>query len=280
MQVNEPSQRYSHHGNGWIKVYRKILTSAVFENPNMLKIWVWCLIRANWTETTTMFDGGELELQIGQFVTGRYTGSGECNMSPTTFYGNLKKLEQIGNITLKSDNKKTLVTIVNYSSYQDELALERQQHDNKPTTNRQQTDTDKEVKKERSKECTYKTSKEKPTDQNEVISYFLSISGSRSDSLAWWDYHEANGWKVGKNPIKDWRATCRTWMRNKSSFSQKPVAESPKRKKDTCKWCGQQVDSFLLHELNCPKAPQPASKEAVESAMKNINDLTNQFSVK
>lgn len=28
------------------------------------------------------------------------------------------------------------------------------------------------------------------------------------------DHYEANGWKVGKNPMKDWRAAVRTWERN------------------------------------------------------------------
>lgn len=27
------------------------------------------------------------------------------------------------------------------------------------------------------------------------------------------DYYEANGWKVGKNPMKDWKAAIRTWER-------------------------------------------------------------------
>lgn len=28
------------------------------------------------------------------------------------------------------------------------------------------------------------------------------------------DYYTANGWKVGKNPMKDWKAAVRTWERN------------------------------------------------------------------
>jgi hypothetical protein len=28
------------------------------------------------------------------------------------------------------------------------------------------------------------------------------------------DYYNSNGWKVGKNPMKDWKATARTWHRN------------------------------------------------------------------
>jgi len=43
---------------------------------------------------------------------------------------------------------------------------------------------------------------------------------------AWLDHYEANGWKVGKNSMKDWKAAVRTWERN--GFSNgKP--EQPKQ---------------------------------------------------
>ena len=116
MQISDISSRYSPHGSGYIKVYRKLLTSAVFENEKLLKIWIWCLIRANWFEAPCMFEGKELHLDRGTFITGRYTGAEQCNMNPSTFWKCIKKLEEIGNLTLKSDNKKTLITIVNYGS--------------------------------------------------------------------------------------------------------------------------------------------------------------------
>ena len=28
------------------------------------------------------------------------------------------------------------------------------------------------------------------------------------------DYYTSNGWKVGKNSMKDWKAAVRTWERN------------------------------------------------------------------
>ncbi len=46
------------------------------------------------------------------------------------------------------------------------------------------------------------------------------------------DYYESNGWKVGKNPMKDWKAAVRTWERNdfgNGNNGQKPTA----RKKST-----------------------------------------------
>jgi hypothetical protein len=215
--INEQSLRYSPHGKGYVKVYRKLLTSSVFESPNLLKVWIWCLIRANWTDATAMFEGREIQLERGQFITGRFTGAKSCNMVPGTFYKNILKLKKIGNIMLKSDNKKTLVTVVNYSSYQDEIEAEWQQSNNKVTTEGQQSNTDKEYKNIRSKE--YVCTKAKPQNQEEYTNYFLSINGSNTDAEAWFDYFEGNGWKTGKNQVKDWKATARTWMRNKGKFS-------------------------------------------------------------
>lgn len=34
------------------------------------------------------------------------------------------------------------------------------------------------------------------------------------DAEHFFDYYESNGWKVGKNTMKDWKAAVRTWERN------------------------------------------------------------------
>jgi hypothetical protein len=34
------------------------------------------------------------------------------------------------------------------------------------------------------------------------------------------DYYNSNGWKVGKNAMKDWQATARTWHRNNKNNNQ------------------------------------------------------------
>jgi len=39
------------------------------------------------------------------------------------------------------------------------------------------------------------------------------------------DHYESNGWKVGRNPMKDWKASVRTWERSSyenNTFSKKP----------------------------------------------------------
>ena len=39
------------------------------------------------------------------------------------------------------------------------------------------------------------------------------------DAEAFIDYYEANGWKVGRNSMKDWKATVRTWERKEKPRS-------------------------------------------------------------
>ena len=51
---------------------------------------------------------------------------------------------------------------------------------------------------------------EKPSVQ-QIIAYVIEIQAA-VDARAFWDYYESNGWRVGRNPMKDWRATVRQWQ--------------------------------------------------------------------
>lgn len=52
-----------------------------------------------------------------------------------------------------------------------------------------------------------------------VKDYFSTIRGTPTDAECFYDYFTANGWRTGKNPIKDWKAAARNWIRRKSEFS-------------------------------------------------------------
>lgn len=50
----------------------------------------------------------------------------------------------------------------------------------------------------------------------DVAAYVKEIGG-RTNPKGFLSYYESNGWKVGKNSMKDWRAAVRTWeIRNES----------------------------------------------------------------
>lgn len=52
----------------------------------------------------------------------------------------------------------------------------------------------------------------------EVIAYCEERQNS-VDPVKWHDHYTSNGWKVGKNPMKDWKAAVRTWERTNTSSS-------------------------------------------------------------
>lgn len=48
----------------------------------------------------------------------------------------------------------------------------------------------------------------------EEIKAYCNERRNNVDAERFFDYYESNGWKVGKNPMKDWKAAVRTWERN------------------------------------------------------------------
>lgn len=48
----------------------------------------------------------------------------------------------------------------------------------------------------------------------EEIAQYCQERGNSVDPQKFINHYEANGWRVGKNPMKDWRAAVRTWEGN------------------------------------------------------------------
>ena len=48
----------------------------------------------------------------------------------------------------------------------------------------------------------------------EITSYFAE-KGYEEESERFYDFYSSKGWMVGKNPMKDWRAAVRNWVRGK-----------------------------------------------------------------
>lgn len=53
---------------------------------------------------------------------------------------------------------------------------------------------------------------EKPTISD--VEQYCIERNNNVDPQHFVDYYESNGWKVGKNPMKDWKAAVRTWERS------------------------------------------------------------------
>ena len=51
----------------------------------------------------------------------------------------------------------------------------------------------------------------------QVQNYFEEQS-ALPDADGFFNYYESNGWKVGKNPMKDWQAASRNWIKNSKNY--------------------------------------------------------------
>lgn len=60
---------------------------------------------------------------------------------------------------------------------------------------------------------------EKPTLEN--VQEYITEMGYSVNAEAFFNYYESNGWKVGKNPMKDWKACVRTWNAKENNSTQK-----------------------------------------------------------
>ncbi len=138
---------------GWIKLHRSLLKSAVFDDPQLLKLWLWCLLKATHTPRETVIEKQLVKLEPGQFPTGRFKLEEEFNrgtpkrkrVSAITLWRWLKKLEEWQMLNIKTHSKFSIVTVSNWSEYQQD----EQQMNNRRTTDEQQVNTDKNVKNEK-----------------------------------------------------------------------------------------------------------------------------------
>ena len=64
----------------------------------------------------------------------------------------------------------------------------------------------------------------KPTKE-EITDFAITNNLSTDMVDEYFDYYEGNGWKVGRNPMKDWKATYRRWCRNSFKSHKKDEIE-------------------------------------------------------
>ena len=65
---------------------------------------------------------------------------------------------------------------------------------------------------------------EKPT-LSEIKEYCIE-RGNKVDAQHFFDYYESNGWRVGKNSMKNWQAAVRTWEKNSYTNTTKQTKKT------------------------------------------------------
>ena len=127
--------------DGFVIIHRSILDTPIYQNPELFHLFMHCILRANYKERRVYIGGDVINLQPGQFVTGREKFGKEVGSPPTTVYYRLELLQRLEYISISSTASYSIITVNNYNLYQQNESV-RQPFDSRSTAVRQPFDTD------------------------------------------------------------------------------------------------------------------------------------------
>lgn len=199
---------------GWIAVHRQLQDHWLWDEKPFSKgqAWIDLLMMANRCDRKFLLGSELINVQAGDVVTSIAKLCDRWGWSNNKVVRFLKLLEEDKMIIKKSDAKKTVITIENYSKYsvmQNEKAMpERCESDGEAMPERcESTQTtiinnDKQLKQSKGRF--------KPPTVEEVRAYCQERKNSINPE-AFVAHYTSNGWMVGKNKMKDWKAAVRSW---------------------------------------------------------------------
>ena len=118
--------------SSWVKVSRKLLTSAIASKPEYLAVWMHLILSASYKPGEVLVGHQVVRLEAGQLVFGRIKFAQQIGVSEHTLRMALKSLETLQQITIKSHSKFSVITVVNWAKYQTDSPANHQQAASKP----------------------------------------------------------------------------------------------------------------------------------------------------
>jgi hypothetical protein len=132
---------------GYVKLWRKSIESGWLSNHKLWAFWCWCLMKASHKEYDLVVGCQTVHLLPGDLIFGRKAASIELRMSEQEIRTAVDSMRKRKNLTIKSTNKFSIISIINWETYQDQETIDNQQS-NQPLTNNQPTTNHKQECKE------------------------------------------------------------------------------------------------------------------------------------
>jgi hypothetical protein len=125
---------------GWITLHRKIQNHWLWDFKHPEKYMAWCdlLMMANHEDKKFMINNSLIECKRGQLALSQLTLSSRWKWGRQKVRTFLEMLKNDSMIDIKTNQHTTIITICNYSLYQD-MQPTKQPTDNQPITNAQPT---------------------------------------------------------------------------------------------------------------------------------------------
>ena len=138
---------------GWVKIHRTIQSWEWYNDSKMVHLFLHLLLSANHKDGSWR----GIDVKRGQLIFGRKTASERTGISEQSIRTCLERLKSTNEITIKSTNKYSILTICKYEDYQLKEDESTSKLTNKqPATNQQSTTNKNEEKEKNEKEFTIK----------------------------------------------------------------------------------------------------------------------------
>ena len=121
---------------GWVCVHRQILDNPIFKNDKLFRVFMYCLLKASHSNNDQLVGDAVVRVKKGELVSGRKAISRDTNLTEMNVRTALEKLKKLKILTIKSTKKYSIISIVNWSCYQQ---ANQQPTNSQPTANQQPT---------------------------------------------------------------------------------------------------------------------------------------------
>ena len=169
---------------GYVRLWRKSLDAGWIRNHKLWAFWTYCLLKASHKEFDTIVGLQIIHLMPGQFIFGRKKASKETGLTEREIRTILELLRKAGNLTIKTTNKFSIITIINWPTYQGDVSENDQLNDQLPTNKGPHTNTITHKKENPGKIFSQISELEKRYSDQEIINQvFQAISSTRKTKL-------------------------------------------------------------------------------------------------
>ena len=206
------------------------------ENRDFKGIWIpkeiWLDKRLNALEKVILMEIDSLDVDDGCYASNQYLAE-FCGCSETKVSLTISKLIDNGFLYVESFDGRTRILKSRLSKN------ERQTFTNSKADSQKMKESNNSLDKEMSNYNKKEISKEKKSrfvkPTIEQLKEYCEERKNNVDYQKFYYHYESNGWKVGKNSMKDWKATIRTWERSKFNNNNNSIKKENSEYKNIIK---------------------------------------------
>lgn len=126
---------------GWIRIHRKLIEASWFSKSEYVHLWLYLLLKANHQDKEIYIGNEKVLVKRGQILTSRHKLSEVVHVQENKIYRILKCFENEQQIEQQKTSRYTVITVLNYDTYQKSEQVNEQQINNKRTTGEQPMNT-------------------------------------------------------------------------------------------------------------------------------------------